>query len=144
MKKWLKILLILFFIGIVSAGLFYHFVIDKPHPDYDKLPAKYSLAANELYNQFTTKRKESETKYNGEVVEISGKCSNIEQNDTVAVVVFSFKAGMFGDEGIRCTLLPKYNQEIKSYKKDSDIMIKGYCSGYNDVDVVLIKCSIQK
>ncbi len=144
MKKWFKILLLLATVGIVTAINYYEFVINKPHPDYDKLSAKYSLTANDLYNQFTTKRKESETKYNGEVVEISGKCKNIEQNDTMAIAVFSFKEGMFGDEGIRCTLLPKYKSEISNYKKDSYIKIKGYCSGYNDVDVVLIKCSIQK
>ena len=101
MKTWLKILLILFFMGIISAFLVYHFVINKPHPDYDKEPAKYSLKANELFNQFTSNKKESEKKYNGQVVEISGKCTSIEQNDSLAVVVFSFKAGMFGDEGIR-------------------------------------------
>jgi uncharacterized protein (DUF1330 family) len=144
MKTWLKILLGLFLLGITSASLVYHFVINKPHPDYDKEPAKYSLKASEFFNDYVTNRKESETKYNGQVIEISGNFSSVEKTDSTDVVVFAFRQGMFGDEGIRCTLLPKYKEVIGDYTKDKEIKVKGYCSGYNDTDVILIKCSIQK
>ena len=124
--------------------LVYHFVINKPHPDYEKEPAKYSLKATEFFNAYITSRKESETKYNGQVIEIEGKYSSVEKNDTTAIVVFVFKQGMFGDEGIRCTMLPKYKTALDNTAKGTEIKVKGYCSGYNDTDVILIKCSIQK
>jgi len=144
MKTWIKILLTLFLVGIIAAALVYHFVINKPHPDYEKEPAKYSLKASELFTQFTTNRKESEKKYNGQVIEISGKYTSIEKNDSTVIVVFALNKGDFGDEGIRCTMLPKFKTEMAGYPKSSEIKIKGFCSGYNDTDVILIKSSIQK
>jgi len=144
MKTWLKIILIIFIIGTISALLVYHFVINKPHPDYEKETATYSLKANDLFNAFKNNRKTSEAKYNGQVIEISGIFSKTEKTDSSAVVVFAFNQGMFGDEGIRCTLLPKYKTAIDNFVTGTEIKIKGFCSGYNDTDVILIKCSIQK
>ncbi len=144
MKTWLKILITLCLAGIVSAFLFNHYVINKPHPDYEKEPAKFSLKASELYKQYTTDRKTSEKKYNGQLIEIDGKYTRVEKSDTSSIVVFAFNQGMFGDEGIRCTLLPKYKTAIAAYPKGSEVKIKGFCSGYNDTDIILTKCSIQK
>jgi hypothetical protein len=144
MKTWLKIFLAIIALMIIGAFCIYHFVINKPHPDYEKEAAKYSLTATELFKEFTTDRKASETKYNGQVIEISGKFKSIEKNDTLSVVVFSFRQGMFGDEGIRCTMLPKFTEKVTALSNDSEIKIKGYCTGYNDTDVILVKCSINE
>lgn len=144
MKKWLKILIILFLAGAISAALFYHLVINKPHPDYENEPAKFRLPAKELFDQFSLNAKESGNKYNGQVIEITGKFSNFEHNDSLVIVALNFKDGLFGPEGVRCTFLPKFNAAIEKYSKDADIKIKGFCSGYNDTDVILIKCSVQK
>jgi hypothetical protein len=56
--------------------------------------------------------------------------------------VFVFEQGDFGDEGIRCTMLPKYNFEAGKLQPDVEIKVKGYCTGYNETDVILEKCSI--
>ena len=89
-------------------------------------------------------KKGSGEKYNGKVIQISGKYSGIEENDTLSVIVFSFKQGIFGDEGIRCILLTRYKNIKNNLPKDSLISIKGFCSGYNETDVILTNCSIQK
>jgi hypothetical protein len=48
---------------------------------------------------------------------------------------------MFGDEGIRCAMLPNHAQNIASFI-GSDVRLKGYCTGFNETDVIMEKCSI--
>ena len=49
---------------------------------------------------------------------------------------------MFGDEGIRCIMLPNQNELMKKYGTSTLITIKGYCTGYNDTDVIIEKASV--
>lgn len=144
MNKWLKIILVLAAIGIVVAVMVYKFYINKPHPDFENLPADFKLKAEVLYNDYISDKAAADLKYNGKIVELSGKVSTIETADTLVVAVFVFKQGDFGDEGIRCTMLPKYNEETKKIAAGTDVKIKGFCSGYNETDVILEKGSLVK
>ena len=132
----------LFAAVIVAAIMFYQFVINKPHPDYETKKTDFALTAKDLYEQYAANKKTAEEKYNGKVLEISGTFKSIEKNDSLAVVVFSFKEGMFGDEGIRCTFLPKFTAKVNGLNKNSVTRIKGFCSGFNDTDVIMEKCSL--
>ena len=142
MKRWMKIFIALFLAGIIAAGLGYKFIYNKPHPDYDKAKPDYSLTAKELYFDYVDNRVESEQKYNGKVLELTGLLNKIEIHDSLAIAVFVFEDGMFGDEGIRGTFLPKYIPEANTLSTNEIIKIKGYCTGYNDTDIILEKCSI--
>lgn len=142
MKKALKILGILIVIGAIGGILVYFFVINKPHPDYDKAEAEYSLQAADLFESYQEDRKLAGEKYNGKVVEITGTLNEVEQTDSLKVAVFIFNTGMFGDEGIRVSMLPKYNEQLDALSLPSEVSIKAYCTGYNDVDVVMKKGSV--
>lgn len=142
MKIWLKILLILFVIGLVAAVLVYVFVYNKSHPDYEKMKPDYTLSASELYNSFKVNTTDSETKYNGKAIVVSGTLAKVESTDSLVIAVFVFNQGMFGDEGIRCTMLKKFNEKTKNLLPGSVYNIKGYCTGFNDSDVILEQCSI--
>jgi hypothetical protein len=142
MKTWIKVLLGLVLIGIIAGFLFYHFVINKPQPDFATLKPQCSLGADVLYNAFKSSKISASKLYNGKVIEITGKLSKVEDVDTLTIAVFVFNKGMFGDEGIRCTMLKKFSQEAKKLKSDGITRIKGYCSGFNDTDVILEHCSL--
>jgi hypothetical protein len=144
MKTWVKIILSLFGIGTVAALLLYVFVYNKSHPDFEKMKPDHTLSASDLYNSFKANTTESETKYNGKVVQVSGTLAKVESTDSLVIAVFVFNQGMFGDEGIRCTMLPSYNEEAKKLQPNGVYTIKGFCSGFNDPDVVLEQCSIMK
>jgi hypothetical protein len=144
MKTWVKIILSLFVIGIIAAVLIYVFVYNKSHPDFEKMKPDYTLSASDLYNSFKANTTGSETKYNGKVLSISGTISKVESTDSLVIAVFVFNQGMFGDEGIRCTVLPSYNEEAKRLQPNCVYSIKGFCSGFNDPDVILEQCSIIK
>lgn len=142
MNKYVKIGLILLVTGALAAYLVYEFVINKSHPDYENLEPDYIVSAEQLYNDFVSDRSAAEQKYNGKMIQLSGVLDQIDQPDSLVIAVFVFNEGMFGDEGIRATMLPSHQQKLLKAKAGSEISLKGFCTGYNDVDVILEKSSL--
>jgi len=142
MKKWLKIIGVLAGIGIVAAVLFFVFVINKSHPDYEKEDAAYILEAKVLFDQYRSGFEATNEKYLGKVIQITGNLNKVELADSATIAIFVFEEGMFGDEGIRCTMMSKFNDQCKLHPINTEITIKGYCTGYNETDVVLSHGSI--
>ena len=141
MKKLLKIGGILAVVGILAGAYIWFFVYNKPHRDYEKATADYVVTAGECYQKYAGGNA-VECEYTGKVLEISGKPSLVEQSDSLVVLAFVFNEGMFGDEGIRCTMLPNYNNTVLALNIDFGVTVKGFCSGYNGTDVILEQCSI--
>jgi hypothetical protein len=142
MNRRLKILLILFIIGLIAAVLGGVLYYNKPHADYEKMKPDFSLSSSDLYQAYKANTSSAEKMYNGKVVEISGNMTKSESNDTMVTAIFVFSQGMFGDEGIRCTMLPSCFDIIRKMAPESPCKIKGFCTGYNDTDVILDQCSI--
>jgi tRNA_anti-like len=141
MKKLLKIGAILAGLGILAAIYIWFFYINKPHTDYEKVKADYTLTAQSCYNQYANGSEESK-KYLGKVLQIEGIPKSIESTDSTVIVVFAYNSGMFGDEGIRCSMLPKYFEKARNLSIDKKVVLKGHCDGYNGTDVILEFCSI--
>ena len=142
MKLWIKIILGLALAGIAAAFLIYHFVINKPQPDFEKMKPDYSLDAGAFYKEFKTSKINATKLYNGRIIVITGKLSKVETTDSLTIAVFVYNQGIFGDEGIRCRLTKRFSPEAKKLKPDGIIKIKGYCTGFNDTDVILEHCSL--
>lgn len=142
MNKWLKIILALAVIGILAALYVWFFMYNKPHRDYQKATPDHELAAEELYLQYRQDKKLADSLYTGMVVQINGDLQKVESRDTISIIVFVFDQGMFGDEGIRCILLPGQEKMIADLRMEEAVIVKGYCTGYNDTDVILEKASL--
>lgn len=136
------ILSLLLGIGILAGGYVYFFVWNKAHPEYADLKADHELQAQELFDAFTTDAESASLKYNGKMILLAGDVNKVEQADSLTIAVYVFSEGMFGDEGIRCTFLS--SDELKNLSSEDlkGKRIKGYCTGYNDTDVILENCSI--
>lgn len=143
MKNWLKVFALAAVVGIIAIAYMWFFVYNKPHKNIEKAKPDYELTAEDCYNHYYMGKNSEAKNYTGKVLQITGTPTSVEKNDTTSVVVFAFNSGMFGDEGIRCTMLPKYNETAVSQGSEI-ITIKGYCAGYNDTDVILEQCSIIK
>ena len=141
-RKILTAAIALFAIGLVSAGLVYRFVINKPQPDFEKAKPAFIVSATDLFDSFRSEREKAEQKYNGQVVLLSGKIDKIEISEDLVTGVFVFDQGIFGDEGIRCTMLPNHSSNLKSIREGSEVQLKGFLTGYNDTDVILEQCSV--
>jgi hypothetical protein len=142
MKKWLTIVVVFIVIGSVSSVLIYKFVYNKPHPDFTKEEVTVRLAANDLYDAYVQDKQVADSLYTGKMMEIYGTYTSLEEEAAEKVIVFVFETSMFGDAGIRCVLLD--GQEGDNLQEGAEVQIKGYCSGYNETDVILEKCSIIK
>ena len=144
MNKWFRIILILATIGIIAALYIYFFVYNKSHPDYANLKPDYELTAKELFDSYKTNKSFSDSLYTGKMIQITGSINKWEEIDSLQIAIMVFDQGMFGDEGIRCTMIP--GQPIQEDHKipDKTLQIKGLCTGYNDTDVILEKCTIVK
>ena len=132
MKKLISIGLLIAFLVV---GYVYFFVYNKSHPDYANQKPDFELRAETLYNDFINNAESK--KYLGKVILIKGMVSSIENTDSSAVISINFEEGMFGEQGIRCTMLSPYIL----IKPGTEITIKGVCSGYNKTDVLLENCS---
>jgi hypothetical protein len=142
MKTWVKILLGLAIIGIIAVAVIYIFVYNKPHPDYENLKPDYSLTAKALFDEFTANSPAAQQKYNGKMVEITGEVTGMEATDSITIIIFAFSKGDFGDEGVRCTVLPKFNDAARKLQMGTPVKIKGYCTGFTG-DVIFEQCTVE-
>ena len=131
-------------VGLIGALAVYFFVFNKPHTDYATATPDYDLKAATLFEEFRTNPESSGTKYNGKVLSITGELNSVEQTDSLTVAVFGFEEGMFGSEGVRCTMIPEHSSEVVRVAPGTTLTIKGYCTGYNETDVIIEHCSLEK
>lgn len=142
MKKIGLIAIVLLILAGAAAFIVYKYVYNKPHTDYVKAKAELSVAAKRLWTDYSMNKDIADKKYTGKVLEIEGKIMRVETVDNLVIVVFAYRRGDFGDEGIRVTMLPEYQQAAKGINPFKDIKIKGICTGYNDTDVIMESGSI--
>lgn len=142
MKNWLKVFAFTAVVGSLAIAYMWFFMYNKPHKDIAKANPDYVISAAECYNHYAKGKNTEANNYTGKVLQLSGTPTSIESNDSTVVVVFAFNSGMFGDEGIRCTMLQSHTEMAKELSNTSSVIIKGFCSGYNDTDVILEQCSI--
>ncbi len=142
MKKWMLILIALIIVGVIAAVLVYKFVYNKPHPDYVKAKTEVSVGAADLFNAYLADQTHADATYTGKMLEVKGAFTRVEQVDSLTIVVFVLGEGLFGDEGVRVTLLPEYSDKARELEPGSEITLKGYCTGFSDADVVLEKGSL--
>jgi len=142
MRTWIKVILALAVVGIIALFLVYKFVYNKPHPDFEKKKADYSITASELFTSYRDDNASASKKFNGKVLEVSGILDDIETVNGLSIAVFVFDEGMFGDEGVRITMLPEHSKMLNNYVPGQEITIKGFCTGYNETDVIIEKGSI--
>ncbi len=141
-KNWILILGSLAIIGVIAAILIYIFVYNKQQPDYSKANPDYTLNGEELFREFRNNPDAAAEKYNGKVLAIEGNLYSVESTDSLTIAVFAIEEGMFGDEGIRFAFIPEFASKIASTPPESLVTIKGYCTGFNDTDVIMEHCSL--
>jgi hypothetical protein len=145
MKKIVLILSVLAVVGIIAAALVWTFYVNKPHDDIEKATPAYSLSTEEIWKQFNSELKTADSLYTGKVIQLSGAVSRIDKNDTIVSVIFVMAADeMFGDKTISCQMYERHNEEAQSITPGTMLKIKGFCTGYNDTDLIFNKCSIIK
>jgi hypothetical protein len=131
MKNWKKILLILFLIGVITAGSLVLYVYLKPHRDVTKEKG-LQLSAQNIYDAFKANEATANQKYLNKAIELSGEIVDLKLNqDGKKVVNFKTNDPMFV---INCTFITDPGE----LKTGQTITFKGICTGYiPDFNVVI-------
>ena len=132
MKRALYFLASIIIILVVA----YLIVLNLPKASSKNKEAEFKLASVELYSEYATDESLANTKYNGKVIEVTGKILDISEDQQGATVIILDAQDDFG--GVLCTLESK-PKNLPS--PGEQISIKGQCNGLL-MDVVLNKCVI--
>jgi len=142
MKKILIILAVLIVLAGAAGLIVYKYVYNKPHTNYVEAKTDVKIEAKRLWIDYSMNKDIADPKYTGKVIEITGGIMNVEVVDNMTIVVFAYKRGDFGDEGIRVTMLPLYAEAAKGINPFKQVTIKALCTGYNGTDVIMENGSI--
>ena len=131
MKKWVKVVLILFVIGIVCAAGVVYYVYNKPHRDVTTEKG-VQLSAQNLYDAFKTNEQEANKQYLDKAIQLTGEVANVSTNqDGKTVVDFKTNDPLVV---INCT----FKDNPGALKPGQTITFKGICTGYiPDANVVI-------
>ncbi|HRO43797.1 MAG TPA: hypothetical protein PL009_13245 [Flavipsychrobacter sp.] len=132
MKK--KVLLFLLVVGAIAAVLGY-VVWNKPHETVDDKKG-IQITAEALTNAFLQNELSANATYLNQVIEVSGKVSEISKNQDGKDVLLLESSDPLS--GVQCTM-----REPGNYEMEKEITIKGFCNGYTTV-VLLSDCILSK
>ncbi len=118
----------------VSYGLYEYFRTNARTSD---LEADIKISAVDLYNAYSDNEAHADSIYRMQVVQVTGKVSEIKKDTSGIIILIDGGNGMFG---VSCSL-QETDEEVKRAEKDADITIKGICTGML-MDVVLTRCVI--
>jgi hypothetical protein len=139
-KKIFKIGLILFGIGLLAGFGTYMYVFHKPHRNILKETPAYTLAASDLYTEFSLNETASFEKYANKVLQINGEVADIQINDNNALLTLNDAM-----EGVNCSFdsvtVAKNLDKLKNIHVGDKIELKGQCDGYDIImGVVFTSC----
>ncbi len=125
-----KILTGIILFGVVVSGVIYR-MYNKPHRD-PSTESSIQITAADLFRSYETNESEANGLYLDNVLEVSGKITEITTNQqSIPVIVLETENPMFT---VRCTM---ENPEIPVNVGDA-VKIKGICTGYLS-DVIIVK-----
>lgn len=131
MKKWVKIVLIIGVVGIVTAGVMVYRIYTRPHRDVTKEEA-VTITADALYTAFKTNEAEANKKFLDKALALNGEVTAVSTNQDGKTVVEIKTADPF--VVINCT----FKENPGSLKPGDTITFKGICTGYiPDANVVI-------
>jgi hypothetical protein len=131
MKKWLRIVLIVAGICIITGGIIVYRIYTKPHRDVSQEKG-VQLSAQKLYDAFKTNEAAANTQYLDKAIELTGEVGAVSKNqDGNTVVDFKTNDPLVV---INCT----FKTDPGALKPGQNITFKGICTGYiPDANVVI-------
>jgi hypothetical protein len=140
MSKTIKILLVLFLIGIICAIAVWKYVFIKADVTVGSKKADVSIEASALLKKFEMNEDSANSLYLNKVLLVTGTVDNLTRNDQGVSVYLKNKEDAAGVMcGFDMTAI-----DTTVIKPGIKINVKGVCSGYNIDDVGLSKCSLVK
>ena len=131
-----KVLLGLFILGVIG-GFFGYTQYNKTHKSLETTTADQTVDAVNLFSAYEADEAKANQTYNGKVVEVSGTIQDISTDESGLLKLTLNAENDFG--GVICQMNKEKNYTAEQFKIDSEVTLRGDCSGYL-MDVVLIRC----
>lgn len=145
MKKFFKIALYLFIIGLtIGLGAVYY-VFNKPHRNIAKEKPVFTVNASTLLTEFSENEDSAYQKYGDKTILVEGIISELTKTDSSLNISLESEIN-----GVNCAIdygkMSKLNPNLMDNLSVGDsIKIKGKCDGYDMImGVVLTQCIIEK
>lgn len=128
-----RILIALLFIALIVGGILAYYEFNRGVQTLVDLNADYEMTADELYSAFETNEKEALKKYEGKVIQLSGKIVELNKSEKSNNLTLEAEGAMMG--GVNCT----FRELDDDLKLGDSIRLKGRCQGFL-MNVVLNNC----
>lgn len=110
---------------------------EKTSSVMEKSETVIPVRAKRLWTDYSMNLEVADGNYTNKMLEIEGFIMRVEESEGQVTVVFAFRNSELGDEGIRINMLPPYHQAARGINPFKMVKIKGLCTGYNGVDVMV-------
>ena len=149
MKRIPKGIIISGFIAVLVAGAIAYTIYSKPHVNIDNSNPEFNFTALEFYTKFKTDDSTATQVYRDKIIELSGVIDKIvsidDSNTTILLAIDNEPLG-----NIKCGMDPKFNERLKKFNANSNITIKGICTGSSKteemglvfLDIELARCVV--
>ena len=127
-----SILVILVFIAALGI-----YVIFKPEKTLVNSEPDYTITASELFSKYSINEEAANKTFLGKIIQISGTIREINIDDSMFTSIILETGDLFS--GVNCVMDNKYISNQKEILTDSEVTIKGECSG-KLIDVILNDC----
>ena len=138
MKKRRIILSISVLILLVIGVWIIESMYNKPHISVSNSKPKITILSQALLQDFESNESQANSKYLEEIIQVTGKISELDITRDQSVIALSADNAM---GGVLCHLSSEQSEKTNSLKVGQYITLKGICTGYL-MDVVLVKCVI--
>lgn len=132
MKPYLKYIFI-----AVTLLLVFLIYLNKPEKNVTRSATAYSLGARALFLAFDQNEAAANEKYLNQVIEVSGKVREV-QEDSKGLVTVTLDTGndFFG---VVCELQKASTWKKEDFRAGQEVKFKGLCTGMA-MDVLLVRC----
>ena len=131
-----KIIIGLLALGILG-GVYGYFEYNKEHRDIAAEEASVQVAAVDLFQSYSDDEVAANAVYLDKVVEVSGEVTEVITDQGSEMIVLKTSDDFFGVDIYFIDFLAVANIEA-----GSQVKIKGYCAGGDEMGVKMVKCSI--
>lgn len=138
MKRSARIILLAIVVIACIAGVVGWQMYNKPHKKAEDV-AGIQVSVSQLANEYTKDEQAANAEYLNKAIEVTGKVTSASENQDGILVVM-----LGGDDPtavVQCTMRDK----TAKAEEGTEITVKGFCSGKNLFDEVLLtQCVITK
>ncbi|MFA8298701.1 MAG: hypothetical protein ACEPOV_00910 [Hyphomicrobiales bacterium] len=123
---------------------FFVYAIRKS-PMIDESPkSTYQLWANSLFEAYNKSPKKADRLYRNHTIILHGDINRLDTSNASVTLIFQYEKEAFGEEGVKCKILDKYNDKAKMIMSGSEVNIKGVCKGFDNSFVLIDSCQLLK